>query len=217
MTASPHTHRHATATHQATDAVERTRLGRRAQLLAGTSVAYNVVEAVVAIWAGAAAGSVALVGFGLDSCVEVSSAVIIVWQFGHRLPQSRERQAQRLLALSFVALAAYVAVESVRTLSAGAEPDRSAVGMTLAVASLCVMPFLASAQRRTGRALGSAAVVAGATQTRLCASLSAVLLVGLVLNGALGWWWADPVAGLVIAAVAALEGRNAWRGDGCCG
>ena len=197
---------------------ERRRLGRRAQLLAAASVSYNLVEAVVAIAAGLVAGSVALVGFGLDSVVEVSSGLIILWQFRHRMPESRERRALRLMALSFFALAAYVTVESVRVLATGQDPESSPVGIGLAVASLTVMPFLSWAQRRTGRALGSNAVVADSTQTLLCTYLSAVLLVGLLLNTTLGWSWADPLAGLVIAAVAVREGWEAWHGDACsCG
>lgn len=195
---------------------DRVRLGRRAQLLAGASVAYNVIEAAIAITAGLVAGSVALLGFGLDSVVEVSSGLIILWQFRHAVPQSRERQSLRLMALSFFALAAYITVESLRTLLTGAEADPSSVGIALAVASLVIMPFLSWAQRRTGRALGSNAVVADSTQTLLCTYMSAVLLIGLVLNATLGWSWADPLAGLVIAAVAAKEGRQAWRGEGCC-
>ncbi len=195
---------------------DRARLGRRAQLLAAASVAYNVVEAVIAIGAGVAAGSVALVGFGLDSVVEVSSGAIILWQFRHPLPQSRERRALRLMALSFFVLAAYVSVESVRTLLGSHNPDGSPVGIGLAAASLAVMPLLSRAQRRTGKALDSNAVVADSTQTLLCAYLSVVLLVGLVLNATLGWAWADPIAGLVIAAIAVKEGRDAWRGEGCC-
>ncbi|WP_370353220.1 cation diffusion facilitator family transporter [Kribbella sp. VKM Ac-2571] len=198
------------------DPVERRRLGKRAQLLAGASVAYNVVEAVVAITSGLVAGSVALVGFGLDSVVEVSSGLIILWQFRHPLPESRERQALRLLAFSFFALAAYVGFESIRTLITGADPETSPVGIGLAIASLIVMPFLSWAQRRTGKALGSNAVVADSTQTLLCTYLSAVLLVGLVLNATLGWSWADPIAGLLIAAVAVREGIEAWQGKGCC-
>ncbi|WP_432492498.1 cation diffusion facilitator family transporter [Kineococcus auxinigenes] len=198
------------------DARERARLGRRAQLLAGASVVYNVLEAVVAVWAGLVAGSVALIGFGLDSVVEVSSGLVILWQFRHRLPETRERRALRLIGVSFLALAAYVAVESVRALVTGAQPDASPVGIGLAIASLIVMPFLSWAQRRTGRRLGSASVVADGTQTLLCTYLSAVLLVGLLLSATLGWSWADPVAGLVIAAVALKEGREAWRGEGCC-
>ena len=201
----------------AIDRGERRRLGRRAQLLAAASVSYNLIEAVIAITAGVVAGSVALVGFGLDSVVEVSSGLIILWQFRHRLPESRERQALRLMALSFFALAAYVTFESVRALLTGHEPDSSPVGIALAAASLVVMPFLSWAQRRTGKGLGSNAVVADSTQTLLCTYLSAVLLVGLVLNATLGWSWADPIAGLVIAAVAVEEGREAWRGEGCCG
>ena len=195
----------------------RRQLGRRAQLLAGASVAYNVVEAVVAITAGIVAGSVALVGFGLDSVVEVSSGLIILWQFRHSVPETRERLALRLMAFSFFALAAYVAVESTRALVYGTYPDPSPVGIGLAAASLVVMPVLSWAQRRTGRALGSNAVVADSTQTLLCTYLSAVLLVGLLLNATLGWSWADPIAGLVIAAIAVKEGRDAWRGEGCCG
>ena len=209
---SVHDHAHA-----ALAPSERARLGRRAQLLAGASVAYNSAEAVIAITAGAAAGSAALVGFGLDSVVEVSSGLVILWQFRHVLPQSREQQALRAIALSFFALAAYVAQDSVRALLGGDDPDTSRVGIALAATSLVVMPFLSWAQRRTGRALHSNAVVADSSQTLLCTYLSAVLLGGLVLNATLGWGWADPLAGLVIAAVAAKEGRDAWRGKGCCG
>lgn len=198
------------------DPAQRQRLGRRAQLLAATSVAYNSIEAVIAISAGLVAGSVALVGFGLDSVAEVSSGLIILWQFRHRLPESRERQAMRLLAMSFFALAGYVSFESIRALIGGAEPEHSTVGIVLASVSLVLMPFLSWAQRRTGRALGSNAVVADSTQTLLCTYLSAVLLAGLVLNSTLGWSWADPIAGLIIAAVAAREGLEAWRLDDCC-
>ena len=201
--------------HWVSDPAERVRLGRRAQLLAGASVAYNVVEAGVAIAAGVAAGSVALIGFGLDSTVEVSSALIILWQFRHAVPESRERAALKALAVSFFALAAYVAFEAVSALVGGETPDASPVGIGLAIASLLIMPWLSRAQRRTGQALGSRAVEADGKQTRLCAYLSGVLLVGLVLNATLGWGWADPVAALVIAGVAVREGIEAWRGDHC--
>nr|WP_112245436.1 cation transporter [Kribbella monticola] len=194
----------------------RKKLGRRAQLLAGASVTYNVIEAIVAISAGTVAGSVALVGFGLDSVVEVASGLIILWQFRHPLPQTRERRALRLIALSFFGLAAYVTVESVRALLGRGEADTSGVGIGLAIASLVVMPLLSYAQRRTGKALSSNAVVADSTQTLLCTYLSAVLLLGLLLNATLGWYWADPIAGLVISAVALREGVQAWRGEGCC-
>jgi divalent metal cation (Fe/Co/Zn/Cd) transporter len=198
------------------DVAERARLGVRAQLLAGASVAYNVIEAVIAISAGLAAGSVALVAFGLDSAVEVSSGLIILWQFRHTMPETRERMALKALAVSFFALAGYVGFESVRALATISRPEPSAIGVALAIASLVVMPALSIAQRRTGRALGSESVVADGTQTLLCAYLSGVLLVGLLANWAFGAWWADPVAGLVIAVVAAREGREAWRGDNCC-
>jgi divalent metal cation (Fe/Co/Zn/Cd) transporter len=203
-------------THVTLTEADKSRLGRRAQLLAATSVGYNVLEAVIAISAGVVAGSVALVGFGLDSIAEVSSGIIILWQFRHHMPETRERTALRLMALSFYALAAYVTVESARALLSGHHPETSAVGIALAIASLCIMPMLSWAQRRTGRALGSNTVLADSTQTLLCTYLSAVLLAGLVLNATLGWSWADPIAGLVIAAVAVNEGRNAWRGEGCC-
>lgn len=199
-----------------TDPEQRRKLSRRAQLLATASVTYNIIEAVIAVSAGLVAGSVALVGFGLDSVVEVSSGLIILWQFRHRLPETRERQALRLLAFSFFALAAYVSLESIRTLITGSDPDTSPVGIGLAIASLIIMPLLSWAQRRTGKALGSNAVVADSTQTLLCTYLSAVLLIGLVLNATLGWGWADPIAGLIIAAVAVREGIEAWRGEGCC-
>jgi divalent metal cation (Fe/Co/Zn/Cd) transporter len=192
------------------------RLGRRAQLLAAAGVTYNLVEAAVAIAAGAVAGSTALVAFGLDSLVEVSSGLVILWQFRHPVPVERERAALRLIALSFFALAAYVVLDSARALLGGGEPDASPVGIGLATASLLVMPWLSWAQRRTGRALGSSSVVADSTQTLLCTYLSAVLLLGLVLNATLGWSWADPIAGLVIAAVAVREGIDAWRGENCC-
>lgn len=195
---------------------QRRRLGRRAQLLAGASVTYNLLEAAVAITAGVVASSVALVGFGLDSIVEVGSGLVILWQFRHPLPETREKQALRLIAVSFFALAAYVAAESVRTLLGATNPDASPLGIGIAAASLVVMPFLSWAQRRTGRELGSGSVVADSKQTLLCTYLSAVLLVGLVLNATLGWSWADPLAGLVIAAVAVREGLRAWRGENCC-
>lgn len=195
---------------------ERDRLGRRARWLAAASVGYNTVEAVVALVAGAIAGSVALIGFGLDSIVEVSSGLIVLWQFRHRLPASRERRAQQLMALAFFGLAAVVTFEATRALLTGAQPEASPVGVGLAIASLIIMPFLSWAQRRTGRSLGSHAVEADGTQTLLCTYMSAALLAGLVLNATLGWAWADPVAALVIAAIAMREGVQSWRGHDCC-
>ena len=196
----------------------RATLGRRAQLLALASVVYNLLEAVVALVAGTLSGSVALVAFGLDSLIEVSSGVIVLWQFRAPVPEERERLALRMMAVGFFALAAYVGVESVRHLLGDGEAGTSTVGIVLAAVSVVVMPFLSWAQRRTGRELHSGSVVADSTQTLLCTYLSAVLLVGLLINQFLGWTWADPVAGLVIAAVAAREGVEAWRGENCgCG
>lgn len=196
--------------------VDRSQLQRRAVGLAWFTVAWNVLEAVVAIGEGVAANSSALIGFGLDSTIEVSSAAIVLWQFGAPLPEERERRALRLIALSFFALAAWVWFAAGSDLISRNEPDASTVGIGLAIASLIVMPILATAKRRVGRQMGAATVVADSAQTWLCTSLSAVLLVGLVANGAFGWWWADPAAAIVIGAVAIREGINAWRGDNCC-
>jgi divalent metal cation (Fe/Co/Zn/Cd) transporter len=209
------THAHVHAHSELSDG-ERARLGRRARLLAGASVTYNAVEAAVAIGAGLVAGSVALVGFGLDSVAEVSSGLIILWQFSHRLPETRERQAQRLMSVAFALLAAWIGFESVRALVTGAEPDASLVGIGLAVASLIIMPLLSRIQRATGRALDSAAVVADGTQTALCTWLSLAVAGGLIMNATLGWSWADPAAGLVVSLVAGREAVQAWRGEGCC-
>jgi divalent metal cation (Fe/Co/Zn/Cd) transporter len=192
------------------------RLRRKAVALAWFTVAWNCLEAVVAIGEGAAANSSALIGFGLDSTIEVSSAAIVLWQFRSPLPHQRERQALRLIAASFFALAAWVWVAAGADLLTRHEPEASSVGVGLAVASLIVMPILATAKRRVGRKMGAATVVADSAQTWLCTSLSAVLLIGLLANAARGWWWADPAAALVIGAVAAREGTNAWRGHNCC-
>jgi divalent metal cation (Fe/Co/Zn/Cd) transporter len=175
-----------------------------------------VIEGIIAISAGTIAGSTALIGFGLDSMIEVSSAAIVAWQFSAPNPETRERFALRVIAYSFFVLAAYVAFESIRALLGSAEVDHSTVGIVLASLSLLIMPFLSFAQRKAGRELGSATAVADSKQTLLCTYLSAVLLVGLLLNSLFGWGWADPIAGLVIAVVAFQEGREAWRGDACC-
>ncbi len=191
-------------------------LTRRIRLLVAITITYNVVEAVIAIAAGHAASSIALIGFGLDSIIEVSSAAAVAWQFAGRDPARREHIALRIIACSFFALAAYVTVEALRGLFGDAEADRSTVGIVLVAVSVAIMPFLSWAQRRAGRELGSASAVADSKQTLLCTYLSAAVLVGLVLNAALGWWWADPVAALVLAVLAVREGLNAWRGEGCC-
>ncbi|BCY09126.1 cation transporter [Actinoplanes sp. L3-i22] len=191
-------------------------LTRRIRLLVAATITYNVIEAVVAISAGTLANSTALIGFGLDSVIEVSSAAAVAWQFAGADPEKREKTALRVIAISFFALAAYVTVESVRALLGGAEAGHSTVGIVLAAVSLAVMPGLSYAQRRAGRELGSRTAVADSKQTLLCTYLSGVLLVGLLVNSLFGWSWADPIAALVIAAVAVKEGREAWRGDACC-
>ena len=196
----------------------RTRLlRRRVRLVVAATLTYNAVEAVVALTAGALASSSALLAFGGDSIVEVLSAAAIAWQFwGGRDHADREHVALRLVAFSFFALAALVAFEAARSLLSGTDPEHSTVGIVLATVSLLLMPGLSFVERRTGQELGSASVVADSKQTLICAALSAVLLVGLLLNSLLGWGWADPVAALVIAAVAVREGRAALRGDTCC-
>ena len=191
-------------------------LRRRIRWVVAATIACNVVEAVVALAAGTVASSSALIGFGLDSVIEVSSAAAVAWQFSAPDPERREQVALRVIAGSFFALAAYVTVEALRTLVTGSEPERSTVGIVLVAVSVVVMPFLSWAQRRAGRELGSASAVADSRQTLLCTYLSAGVLVGLVLNAALGWWWADPVVALGLAAVAVREGRNALHGQTCC-
>jgi divalent metal cation (Fe/Co/Zn/Cd) transporter len=195
----------------------RTVLRRRIRLLVAATITYNVIEAVVALAAGTVAGSVALVGFGLDSVIEVASAAAVAWQFTAADPERRERTALHIIAFSFFALAAFVTVEAIRTLATGAEPERSTVGIVLVAVSVAVMPFLSWAQRRAGRELGSASAVADSKQTLLCTYLSVGVLVGLLLNAGLGWWWADPVVALGLAVVAVREGRDALRGHTCCG
>ena len=193
----------------------RAELNRRSLHLAYTTAGYNLAEGVVAVTAGAAASSTALLGFGLDSFVEVSSALVVIWQFRSRVPENRERLALRLIAVSFFALAAWVTVDAVRSLLSSEQAETSPVGIGIAAVSVVVMPLLARAKRRTGRELGSATVVADSMQTMLCTYLSAIVLVGLLLDATLGWWWADPIAALVIAAVAVREGLEAWRGEQC--
>lgn len=204
------------AAQQHPTAARRAVLVRRVRLLVAATIGYNVIEAIVAIGAGVMASSAALVAFGLDSTIEVASAAAVAWQFAGRDPDAREKAALRVIAFSFFALAAYVAVEAVRTLSGPGTAEPSTVGIALAGLSVLIMPGLSYAQRRAGRRLGSASAVADSKQTLLCSYLSGVLLIGLVLNALLGWSWADPVVALAIAAAAVREGVEAWRGEGCC-
>ncbi len=193
-------------------------LVRRARLLAWGGLAWHLVEFGVAVGAGIAASSVALVGFGLDSLIEALAAVVVLWRFaaGRSASDRAERRAQRLIAVSFALLAAYVAAESVRALAVGERPGASWIGIGLAAVTAPTMPLLAVAKRRVGTALGSAATVSEGAQNLLCAYLSVALLLGLGANALLGWWWADPAAALLVAGVAAREGLAAWRGTACC-
>ncbi|KKW65302.1 cobalt transporter [Mycolicibacterium elephantis] len=200
----------------ATTAARRDVLIRRVRLLVAATISYNVVEAVVALAEGTRVSSTALIGFGLDSAVEVASAAAVAWQFAARDPETREKTALRFIAFSFFALAAYVTADALLTLFGLGEARPSRIGIALAALSLVIMPVLSWAQRRAGRELGSRSAVADSKQTLLCTYLSAVLLIGLVFNAALGWTWTDPVAALGIAAIAVREGINAWRGDACC-
>jgi len=190
-------------------------LQRRIRLVVTITIAYNVVEAIIALVAGTVASSAALVAFGLDSIVEVLSAAAVAWQFSAKDPESREKVALRVIAFSFFALAAYVIVDTVLSLFGALDAEPSPVGIVLAAVSLVIMPGLSWFERRTGRELGSATAIADSKQTLLCAYLSAALLLGLLLNSLLGWAWADSVAALVIAGWAIKEGLEAWRGDAC--
>jgi divalent metal cation (Fe/Co/Zn/Cd) transporter len=192
-------------------------LVRRARFLARLGLAWHAVEAAVAVTAGIAASSIALIGFGADSLVESIAGVVLLWRLGDRRAQSEnaERKAQRLIGMSFWLIAAYVGVEAIRSLVGGDEPSVSYVGIGLATVTLATMPPLAAAKTRVAHQLGSAATRSEGRQNLLCAYLSAALLVGLGANAAFGWWWADPVTALLIAGVAVNEGREAWRGEGC--
>lgn len=193
----------------------RLRLQRRIRWIVAATIAYNTIEAVVAIAAGTVSSSTALVGFGLDSIVEVLSAAAVAWQFAAPDPETRERVTLRVIAVSFFALAAYVAIDALITLLGLRRPEHSPVGIALTAASLLVMPALSLIERRTGKELGSASAVADSKQTLICSYLSAAVLIGLLLNSLLGWAWADPIAGVVIVFFAIREGVEAWRGDAC--
>jgi divalent metal cation (Fe/Co/Zn/Cd) transporter len=199
-------------------AADHTRLARRARALAWGGIAWHTVEFAIAIVAGIAASSIALIGFGIDSLIESFAGLVVIWRFSGARSESHdsEHRAQRLIAVSFFVLAGYVGFESVRTLLTGARPEESWLGIGLASVTLVTMPALALAKRRVGRQLGSAATVREAVQNLVCAYLSVALLIGLLANALVGWWWADPLAALVIGAVALREGVESWRGDDCC-
>jgi len=190
-------------------------LQRRIRWIVTATIAYNLIEAVVAIAAGTVASSAALIGFGLDSTIEVLSAAAVAWQFTRRDPERWEKSTLRVIAVAFFALATYVTVTSVLALVGQVDVEHSTLGIVITALSVVIMPFLSLAERRAGRELGSATAVADSKQTLICTYLSAAVLVGLVVNSHFGWWWADAIAGLVIAAFAIREGIEAWRGDAC--
>jgi divalent metal cation (Fe/Co/Zn/Cd) transporter len=194
------------------------RLARRARLLSWLSLAWMTIEGAVAISAGVAASSIALVGFGLDSAIEGSASLVIVWRFSRSrmFSQTAETRAQKLVAIQFFLLAPYVALESIRALIGGERPDETWVGIALAASSVVLMPLLGVAKQRIADKIGSAATKGEGRQNMLCAYLAGALLVGLIGNALVGAWWLDPGVGLLIAAVAVKEGLEAWRGDGCC-
>lgn len=196
----------------------RDKLIARARMLARVGIAWHVAEAAIAIAAGLAASSIALIGFGADSLIESVAGLIVVWRFASARidSESAELRAQRLIAASFVVLAGYIAVEATRGLLYADHPDASWVGMGLAAITLVSMPLLARAKSHVGNELRSSATISEGRQNLICAYLSAALLVGLGANAILGWWWADPVTALGIAAVALFEARESWRGNACC-
>ncbi|MGH2702817.1 MAG: cation transporter [Actinomycetota bacterium] len=193
-------------------------LARRAKLLSWASLAYMTLEGIVAVIAGIVAGSIALIGFGLDSAIEGFASVVIVWRFtGSRIvSEAAERRAQKLVAVQFFILAPYVAVEAVRALVSASHPDESVVGIALAASSVVVMPWLGRMKQRIGTRIGSSATASEGKQNLLCAYLAGALLVGLLGNALFNAWWLDPAVALFIAYVAVREGREAWRGDACC-
>lgn len=200
-----------------TDLLSRSRAVARARSLNRLTIGWNVVEAAVALAAGMAAGSVSLIGFGLDSMIEVSAAAVLAWRLRQEerddCTQTFDRTATRLIAVSFALLALYVGGQAMADLAGRAVPERSGVGIAVTGLSLLIMPLLARAKRRLAPVLGSRAVEAEAAQTNLCAVLSGVVLVGLAANAALEWWWADPAAALLVAGIAAVEARRTWRAD----
>lgn len=194
-------------------AARRSTLHRRVRFIVGFTISYNVIEAIVAIWAGTLASSAALIGFGLDSVVEVLSAAAIAWQFTRKDPERWEKVTVRAIGLAFFALAAYVTVDAVMSLISQEDPEHSPLGLGITALSLIVMPLLAWFEVRTGRELESKSVMADAKQLILCIYLSGAVFIGLILNTLFGWWWADSVAALVVAVLAIREGIEAWRGD----
>jgi divalent metal cation (Fe/Co/Zn/Cd) transporter len=203
--------------HDVSSAADRDRLVRKVRRLSQLSIGWHLLEAAVAIAAGAVAGSIALTGFGADSLIEAGAGLVVIWLMSSRRAGSpdAERRAQQLIAASFALLAIYIAAQSARDLIGSQHPAISWPGIALAAITLLAMPPLAHAKRRVGEALGSHATTSEGRQNLLCAYLSAALLVGLLANALAGWWWADPAVAIAIGAVALREARSAWRGDSC--
>ncbi len=203
-----------------TDGIGRARAVRRGELLEYATVAYNSLEGLIGIGVGLVAGSVALVGFGFDSAIEVTSGAVLLWRLRADVDPARREHVEavsiRIVGMCFLVLALYIAYDSMRTLLMGEAPERSLPGIALALASLIVMPVLAKAKRRVARAIASDALTADAMQTELCMYLSAILLGGLVLNAAFGWWWADPAAGLLMIPIVVREGLSGLKSRTCC-
>ncbi len=198
--------------------LERDRLIRRAKALSWLSLAYMSAEGAIAITAALLAGSVALLGFGLDSVIEALASIIVIWRFTgvRRLSDHAEQRAQRLVAITFFLLAPYIAQDAIRTLADGQHPTTSWLGIALSISSIITMPILGNAKQRIGQRLGSGATAGEGVQNMLCAYLATGVLTGLVLNAAFGLWWADPAVALAIAALAIHEGHQTWQGHGCC-
>jgi divalent metal cation (Fe/Co/Zn/Cd) transporter len=198
----------------------RATLIKRGRRLEYFTVAYNSLEGLIAVVAGLMAGSIALVGFGFDSLIEVTSGAALLWRLHSDADESRREHVEavtlRIVGVCFLLLAAYVSYDAIKSLVRHETPQESIPGIVLAIASLIVMPLLARSKKKVARGIKSGALMADSKQTELCTYLSAILLAGLLLNTLVGWWWADPVAALVIAALAAVEGRRSWRGEGCC-
>ena len=201
-----------------TGSAEWVRLAKRARLLSWLSLGAMTLEGVIAIVAGIIAGSIALIGFGIDSAIEGLASVVIIWRFAasRRTSEGAERRAQQLVAIQFFLLTPYITFEALRSLLGGHHPDVSWLGIGLSIGSLFVMPALGIAKKRLAHRIGSPALHAEGAQNLICSYLAATLLLGLLANAVVGWWWADPVAALAIAGLALREGIESWRGEGCC-
>ena len=203
-----------------TSEIDRSRLVRRGRYLEYFTIGYNSLEGLIAVGAGLVAGSIALVGFGFDSLIEVTSGAVLLWRLHADVDEARRERVEaislRLVGVCFIVLALYVSYDSIKSLLRREVPDESLIGIILAAVSLIVMPLLVRAKRRVARSINSGALMADSKQTELCTYLSAILLVGLLLNALLGWWWADPLAALIMVPIIAKEGIEALRGNTCC-